>query len=68
MVRWIFSFMVLISPLVLSGDNLYSSPPGQSSASQRRIIFRIATIEEDQGRRNLVSLAIVEGAPGNDFA
>jgi hypothetical protein len=59
--------MVLISPLVLSGDNLYSSPPGQTLASQRRIIFRIATIEEDQGKRNLVSLAIVEGAPGTDF-
>jgi hypothetical protein len=67
MVRWIFSFMVLISPLVLSGDNLYSSSPGRTSASQRRIIFRIATIEEEQGKRNLVSLATVEGAPGTDF-
>ncbi|HKR58182.1 MAG TPA: hypothetical protein VJS64_00510 [Pyrinomonadaceae bacterium] len=67
MVRWIFSFMALISPLVLSGDNLYRSTSDRTSASQRRITFHIATIEEVQGKRNLVSLATVEGAPGTDF-
>jgi hypothetical protein len=67
MFRKVFYYVALTVSLLLSGDSFYSSPTSQSAAAQRRIVFRIATIEETNGARNVVSLTTVEGAPGTDF-
>src|SRR2546430_15365673 len=67
MFRKVFYYVALTFPLLLSGDSLYSSPKSQSAGSPRRIVFRIATIEENKGARKVISLATVEGAPGTDF-
>ena len=65
--RRLFYGFALTFPLLLAGDNLYSSPKSQSMNSLRRIAFRIATIEEKNGTSNVISLTTVEGAPGTDF-
>jgi hypothetical protein len=67
MVRNTLTSLLLTLSLLFSSNNLYSSNLPQTAASQRRIVFRIATIEESQGVRRLLSLATVEGAPGTDF-
>src|ERR1051326_2301476 len=67
MFRKVFYCVGLMIPLLLSGDNTYSSRLSHSTSSQRRIAFRIATIEENQGARRVISLTTVEGAPGTDF-
>jgi len=67
MFRKVFYYVALMIPLLLSGDNTYSSRLSQSTSSQRRIAFRIATIEENKGERRVISLTTVEGAPGTDF-
>jgi hypothetical protein len=53
-------FLALIL-LVTTDSRVFSDRPGA------RIEFRIATIEETAGDRNLISEALVEGPPGTDF-
>ena len=67
MIKRIFILPALLIPLFFPGDNLYSPHLSASPLSGRRIVFRIATIEEDKGTRKRVSLAFVEGPPGTDF-
>jgi hypothetical protein len=67
MFRKVFYCIALMIPLLLSGDNTYSSLLSQGTSSQRRIAFRIASIEENKGARRVISLTTVEGAPGTDF-
>ncbi len=62
-----FLLPALFIPLLFFGDRLYSPHPSASPLPGKRIVFRIATIEEDQAARKQVSLAFVEGPPGTDF-
>lgn len=67
MIKKIFVLLALLLVLGVSGDNLSSSRPSAQGLSARRILFRIATIEESKATRNRLSLALVEGPPGTDF-
>lgn len=44
-----------------------SARKGATAQDQKRIQFQIATIEEKEGERNIISSALIEGPPGTDF-
>lgn len=67
MIKKIFILLCLLLMLGVPGDNLSSSRPSAQALSERRVLFRIATIEESKATRNRLSLALVEGPPGTDF-
>lgn len=61
-------FILLIAALLISSDapgHRAASPEGKDTL--KRILFKIVTVEEKAGRRDLIAESIVEGPPGTDF-
>lgn len=57
-------FLTLVSLLMNSASSL---SPKASVNQSRRIRFQIATVEEKEAQRNVISYAFVEGPAGTDF-
>ena len=61
--------MMLVLLLISSAIMSYSSDSiGSAAENVKRIRFHIVGVEESFGKRNTISEATVEGAPGTDFS
>lgn len=61
-------FILLIVTLMAAGDGpAHSAAPPEGKGNPKRILFKIATVEERAGKRDLIAESIVEGPPGTDF-
>jgi hypothetical protein len=58
--------ITLVLSLVDPGSGR-SARKGAAAQDQKRIRFQIATIEEKEGERTIISSALIEGPPGTDF-
>jgi len=64
--RTIFTLLICLLSLASKGPTAHSAETAQPS-NARRIRFDVATFEEHEGRRDLISETIIEGPPGTDF-
>ena len=61
-----FLMLIMMLPLLIASDGRQLSARSARSGAER-IRFRIATVEERNGERNILSETTVEGPPGTDF-
>src|SRR5687768_15083519 len=60
-------FALLVSALLMTGGGPRLASLAEDIAAPKRIRFQVATIEEGDGGRKVISNATIEGPPGTDF-
>jgi hypothetical protein len=66
-IRILILLIALTSTLMSDGRFLSAASSPGARSQPERLRFRITTIEESAGQRNMISDATVEGPPGTDF-
>jgi hypothetical protein len=64
--RKLLTLLICLLSLASNGPSAHSPDTAQPS-NARRIRFDVATFEEHDGRRDLISETTIEGPPGTDF-